>query len=71
MTTDPLIDPIEAFIWLFGGLSSDDADLRKAAEMAKRIQLAVSTDESEILSRACREAIKGYQRKLLGTDRQG
>lgn len=67
MTDDPSIDPIEAFIWLFSGLTSDDSDTRKAAEIAHRIHLSLSTDEILVLDRACREALKNYQRRLMGT----
>jgi hypothetical protein len=67
MTDDPSIDPIEAFLWLYSGLSSDDTDTRKAAEITKRIHTALSTDEIILLDRACKEALKTYQRKLMGT----
>lgn len=65
-SSDPSIDPIEAFIWLFSQI--DDPDGHRSAEIAKRIHLALSTDEVLILDRACREALKNYQRKVMGTD---
>jgi len=69
MPDDPVFDPIEAFIWLFSGLSEEEADVRKATDITKRIHSALSTEEAIILDRACREALGNYQRKLRGPDR--
>jgi thiamine pyrophosphate-dependent acetolactate synthase large subunit-like protein len=68
-TKEPVIDPIEAFVWLFSGLGGEGADVRKAADIATRVRLALSTDEVLVLDRACREAIKNYQRKGADVNR--
>lgn len=71
MSKDPSIDPIEAFIWLYGGLSSSETDVRKAAAMCHKIHTALSSDEALLLDKACQEALKAYQRRMMGTDREG
>ncbi|MDG2570819.1 hypothetical protein P7L87_25035 [Vibrio parahaemolyticus] len=63
MTDNPSIDPIEAFLWLLGGLGPDETD-----RSARRIHTAIGSDDIHVIDRACREAIKGYQRRLMGTD---
>ena len=68
MTDDPSIDPIEAFIWLLGGLGPDETE--RSARIAKRIHVALGSDDIHVLDRACREALKNYQRKVMGTERR-
>jgi hypothetical protein len=66
-SSDPAIDPLDAFLWQFSKTLQDrDPEGRKSGEIAKRIHLALSTDEMIMVEEACREALKNYQRKLTG-----
>jgi len=68
---DPSIDPIEAFLWIYSkDLRKDDPDGFIAAEIARKIHLALSTQEVIYLDQACRQAIMDDQRRLMGTDRK-
>ncbi len=62
--SDPAIDPIDSFLWLFADMAKEDPEGIKSREITKRIHLALSTDEIKILDRACQEALKNYQKKL-------
>lgn len=64
----PPIDPIDAFFWQFSKtLRERDPEGHRSGEIAKKIRLAVSSDEHQYIEEACREALMNYQRKLMGT----
>jgi hypothetical protein len=73
MTNDPAFDPIEAFLWIYSKtLREHDPDgrLMKSEAMAKKIYVALSTDEVKYFAEACRQAIMDDQKRLMGTDRK-
>jgi len=73
MPSDPAFDPIEAFIWIYSKtLREHDPEgrLQKSEAIAKKIYLALSSDDIKYLDEACREAIMDDQRRLMGTDQR-
>jgi hypothetical protein len=70
MTDNPAIDPLDAFLWQFSSLHKTDPEGRQSGEIAKRIHLALSTDEMIIVEEACREALTNCQPRLIGSDRE-